>query len=363
MIVVVCFVGSVVWAEAGKGCSVAGDKPAACDKGKTADTGKCDAAKPDDTKAEKCDVTKPDAAKDVAAPCAAEDDVIVSVNGKELKKWQLDALMEQKPGAGYEAAVDNWVDIQLRADEARRRGLDKGRESEFLMQLHKDFCLGLMLGKAVVNEVPEVTEQDAQAQYDRDIKQYDRPFKATIQHIFIKDEAQAKKVAEEARAPGAIFDDIYKKYSETKQQREGRISNATHEKMLDQLGPEVTKAVESFDKKLLEGENADKAASIIGPLPNKDGFEIVRVISITEAYTISFNKAKEQIMQRLKSDKQGLYKRNFMEKLQTDAKVVKTEALTKLVEQAAAKAGMSEPSLSAPRSPDLKPQTEEKKTE
>jgi hypothetical protein len=341
MIIVLCFAVGSFWAKAGC-CFAAGDETAKVEK----------------------PIEAKDDTKDVSPASISDDEVLVSVSGKELKKWQLDALMEQKPGVSYEAAVDNWVDIQLRADEARRRGLDKSRGAEFLMQIHKDFCLGLLLGKAVMDEVPDITEQEAQAQYDRDIKQYDRPFKVTLQHVFIKDEAQAKKAAEEARAPGAVFDDICKKYSETKHQREGRISNATHEKMLDQLGPEVTKAVESFDKKLLEGENADKAARIIGPLPNKDGFELVRVISITEAYTISFNKAKEQIMPRLKSEKQGLHKKTVMEKLQADAKVVKTEALSKLIEQDnAARANVPAQPLSAPHSPDLKPQTEKTKTE
>jgi len=343
MIIVLCFAGSQLWAETSSSCPVAGDETA---------------------NAEKCDVAKPDDTKNVSASSISDDDVVISVNGKELKKWQLDVLMEHKPGMNCENAADNWVDIQLRAEDARRRGLDKGRNSEFLIQLHKDFCLGLLLGKAVVDEVPDITEEEARAQYDRDIKQYDHPFKVTLQHITIKDQQQAKTAADEARAPGAVFDDICKKYSETKQQqKEGRISNATHERLLSQLGPEMTQAIEGFDKKLLDGENADKAARIIGPLPNKDGFELVRVISITEAYTISFTKAKEQIMQRLKSEKQGIYKKGIMDKLQADAKVVKTEALSKLIEQEAAKAGVPAQPLSVPHSPDLKPQTEGTKTE
>ena len=182
-IIILCLVGSSLWAQTDS-------SPADGDK-----TVKISAAKPDDI-------------KDASATKIADDDVVISVNGKELKKWELDVLMKHKPGLTHERAADNWVDIQLRAEEARRRGLDKGKESEFLMQLHKDFCLGLLLGHAVVEEVQDISDQEARMRYERDIKQYKRPFKATLQHVTIKDEQEAKKAAEEARAPGAIFNNI-----------------------------------------------------------------------------------------------------------------------------------------------------------
>jgi PPIC-type PPIASE domain len=322
MMIVLCIAGSSLWAKAEKTTP----------------------AKPDDTK------------KDTSTANIADDDVIISVNGKELKKWELDALIAHKSAMTPEKAADSWVDIQLRAEEAKKRGLDKGRGAGFLMQLHKDFYLGLSLGRAVLNEMPEITEQQARKRYERDIKQYDRPFKATLQHVTIKDEQQAKKAAEEARAPGAIFNNICSKYSIRKQSKDGRMTKATHERLLNHLGPEMTQAIESFDKKLLTGDNIDKSVRILGPFPDKDGFELVRLISITEAYTISFDKSKEKIMGRLKAKKRSTHKKGVMDKLKADAEIVRTDALLKLEELDKSTRPQIPP---RPRSPDLKPRKTE----
>ena len=265
--------------------------------------------------------------KVTAAPVLVEapeekdpDRVLVTLNGITLKGWEVDTMLANRAGRDQLSAIDLWIDIQLKAAEARRRGLDKSRESQFILKLFQDnYLSGTILTQHLEKDIPEVTEEQARAKYAEDIKRYQRPMQATVQRITVMERDKANKILEEARKEGADFAKLISTYSQNKDKKKNQLKKATYEKLKGEFGKEAADAVK-----------AAKKGEVLGPFVGLKGFEVVKVDDLTAAETFPFERVKDGILRQLNNEAQTKQRDNFLNELKAQSKIEESAEVTEL---------------------------------
>jgi peptidyl-prolyl cis-trans isomerase C len=98
--------------------------------------------------------------------------------------------------------LDELVDLELLAEEAKRRGLDKQPETqERVRQMLRDELLAQV--RASVPAPNDISEADARRYYDEHRDDFREPERRRVAHIACSSEAEAKAVLEKAQNAGA----------------------------------------------------------------------------------------------------------------------------------------------------------------
>lgn len=278
------------------------------------------------------------------APPKDKNRVLVTVDGKSLKGWQVKAMIDNGAARDEYGAIGIWIDWRLKAAEAHRRGITKDEKVQFILDLYRDFFLATrILDAELKKDVPEVTEEQLRQQYEKDIDKAKRPMSAQVQHITIKEEDQAKKVYFEALMPDVNFDELVEKYSIAKDKSRKGLIRGQERTLKTQLGPAATAQI----------ANA-KAGDVLGPFPGEKGFEVIYVKEIKESYTEPFEKLKDRIKMQVERELfKGFYEK-LIEDLQANAKIEKSaeyEQLEKKAKEQEAKAPPGAPGRAPGRPP------------
>jgi len=98
--------------------------------------------------------------------------------------------------------LDELIDLELLAEEARRRGLDKQPETqERVRQMLRDELLSEV--RASVPAPSDISEADARRYYDEHRDDFREPERRRVAHIALTSEAEAKTVLEKALSANA----------------------------------------------------------------------------------------------------------------------------------------------------------------
>jgi len=98
--------------------------------------------------------------------------------------------------------LDELIDLELLAEEARRRGLDKQPETqERVRQMLRDELLSEV--RAAVPAPGDISEADARRYYDEHRDDFREPERRRVAHIALASEAEAKAVLDKARGVSA----------------------------------------------------------------------------------------------------------------------------------------------------------------
>jgi parvulin-like peptidyl-prolyl isomerase len=98
--------------------------------------------------------------------------------------------------------LDELIDLELLAEEARRRGLDKQPETqERVRQMLRDELLSEV--RASVPMPGDISEADARRYYDEHRDDFREPERRRVAHIALASEAEAKAVLEKALSASA----------------------------------------------------------------------------------------------------------------------------------------------------------------
>ena len=98
--------------------------------------------------------------------------------------------------------LDELVDLELLAEEARRRGLDKQPETqERVRQMLRDELLAQV--RAATPPPSEISETDARRYYEEHRDDFREPERRRVAHIALGNEAEAKQVLEKAQNASA----------------------------------------------------------------------------------------------------------------------------------------------------------------
>jgi peptidyl-prolyl cis-trans isomerase C len=117
--------------------------------------------------------------------------------------------------------LDEMIEVELLAGEARRRGLDKLPEpEERRRQLLRDELLdGLKQGLPAPNDIPEA---EVRAYYDSHKADFDEPERRRVSAIVLGSEPEAKRVLGQAReATADAWGKLAEQYGKTKKLRPG----------------------------------------------------------------------------------------------------------------------------------------------
>ena len=301
-----------------------------------------------------------------AAPVAADNkpvelpEVVATVNGENITKQQLQDLFNaalQASGAkvqdlnaqqqlgGYtqllqdlimdklvaEASVSEKVsDADVDAELAKIKGQfpDEKAFQEQISQsgmtpekLKENIRTGLQQSRWMKSQVkvPEVTDEQAKAFYDSNLKEFEQPETVKASHILfmvdpdaaadvVKQKEDAANKAAERAAAGEDFTKLAKELSEEPGASESGGDLGFFPK--DRMVPEFAEA--AF---------AQKIGDISKPVKTQFGWHIIKVTDKKAAGTVPFDQVKEQVTSFLKSSGQREAAQAVLKKLKDSAKI------------------------------------------
>jgi peptidyl-prolyl cis-trans isomerase C len=132
---------------------------------------------------------------------APEPAVVATVNGREITDEMLNlygAQRSRNPGAqpvSREAALDELINIELVAQDAERKGIDK--QPAFLKQLEwqrRSMLVGMGMREYV--SARPVTDDELKKSYDKFVKEHDGK-EYSARHILVETEDEAKAIIAE----------------------------------------------------------------------------------------------------------------------------------------------------------------------
>ena len=130
---------------------------------------------------------------------AAQDKVLAKIGDQIVTEKDLNETVASFPDKFYETpegqskALDYLINIHVMAAEAQKQGLDKQPEVQRLLTYTtKEMLARVYLDKQTKN-LPNPTDADAKAYYDKNKAQFVIPESGLLRHILVKSEKEAKK--------------------------------------------------------------------------------------------------------------------------------------------------------------------------
>ncbi|MFM8830389.1 MAG: peptidylprolyl isomerase, partial [Spartobacteria bacterium] len=303
---------------------------------------------------------------DTAAPAPANNkpidlpEVVATVNGQNITKQQLQELFNaalQASGAkvedlnaqqqlgGYTQLLQDLImdklvaaaassekvsDADVDAELAKIKGQfpDEKAFQEQIAQagmtpekLKENIRTGLQQSRWMKSQVktPDVTNDQAKAFYESNIKEFEQPETVKASHILfmvdpdasadvVKQKEEAAAKAAERAAAGEDFTKLAKELSEEPGASESGGDLGFFPK--DRMVPEFA-----------EVAFAQKVGDISKPVKTQFGWHVIKVTDKKEAGTVPFDQVKEQVVSYLKSTNQREAVQTVLNKLKESAKI------------------------------------------
>lgn len=154
--------------------------------------------------------TAPSASASVAAPSSLTPElsarVLAKVGNHEITLGEYAATLDRMDPferLRYQSAdrrkqlLDELIDLQLLAEEASRRGLDKQPETqERVRQMLRDELLAQVRTSGIAPS--DISEADARRYYDQHRDDFREPERRRVAHVVVPTEAEAKQLLEKA---------------------------------------------------------------------------------------------------------------------------------------------------------------------
>ena len=221
-------------------------------------------------------------------PAMAADEVVVRVNGTEIRESDL-KLIEDEIGANLPASTPEQrreflityvSDIVLVAQAAEAKKLDKGPDFEKKMAFARKRVLMDLLVEQVDREA--TTEAKLRKVYDETAAALSAETEVRARHILVETEDQAKDLAKQARA-GGDFAELAKKNSKDPGSADGGDLGYFTK---DQMVPEFAEA--AF--KTAKGQISD-------PVKTQFGWHVIKIEDQRKRQPPAFEEVREQIEQ------------------------------------------------------------------
>ncbi len=229
------------------------------------------------------------------AAATTPNPVIATVNNDPIRLSDISAWVEthvpaeQRAQVGQEklfaAAMDNLVSGRALQVMARKQGLDRDPAVARQMQNAADEVLQRAL--LVKTVLPMVSEEAIKAEYDKQYASKPGEPEVHARHILVDSEAKAKDVIKQLQG-GAKFEDLVKKYSDTKDPASAQGGDLGTFKKADML-PEFSDA--AF--KLKKGEYTQT------PVHTRYGWHVIQVLDTSISQPPKYDAVHDDIRQSL----------------------------------------------------------------
>lgn len=281
----------------------------------------------------------------VAAPIALADQknkVLAKIGNQTVTESDLEQMAGAVPEKfrhlyltpeGRKKTMEYIVNVYVLSAEAKNEGLDRTPEVRKLLDFTaKDLLARLYLDKKSKN-LPEPTESEAKAYYEKNRTQYQTPESVHLRHILVKTEKEAQKVLEQLKK-GQDFAELAKKVSICPSKSTGGDLDWVPK---GNLLPEIEAATSSMQN-----------GQITGPVKSKFGYHVLLMEGKRPATESSFDEVKDYVMEQLKLQK----RQDFYEKL---AKSLRNKMNVQITDLALTSAGAKPAAAAKPAGPTAGP--------
>jgi peptidyl-prolyl cis-trans isomerase C len=223
----------------------------------------------------------------------------------------------------------NWVQFEVLADEAARRGFDKDPE---VVETARSQMVRRFLEEAVFEAVtPEsVTEDEMKAYYQANLRLYQRPEAVEVRHIQVADGKLAARIHDEIVAGGeavpakimATWKDYVERYTEddTTKAELGSLG-MVWSKLPADASPQEQGLHDSLPKEIRDAALALGPYDVSPVVHSPRGFHILLVVSKSPKLEAALDVVQDQIRSRLVKRKRDVARTELVAGLQAKAKV------------------------------------------
>ncbi|HEY3346356.1 MAG TPA: peptidyl-prolyl cis-trans isomerase [Nitrospirota bacterium] len=272
------------------------------------------------------------------APAKAEvkDEVLATVNGKQIKKSLVDKVLEQAPSPEQKTnpevrrgILEKLVEVNLIYQAAEKEGLDKTDDFMLNLDMLRQQQLYMDYLKKKVLDTVKVSPEDSKAYYDGHKAEYAQGEEVQASHILVDTEDEAKAL--KARIDkGEDFAAVAKDKSKCPSAaRGGDLGFFGKGRMV----PEFEKAAFA----LKDGE-------VSAPVKTQFGWHLIKITGRKEAKTKTLDEVKPEIEAKLLQDKQKSAFDKLLADLKKDADIkINATALDSADKKAEPKAAEPKP--------------------
>src|SRR4051795_5433511 len=244
----------------------------------------------------------------------AVDEMLIVQRGKELGYKLSD---EQ-----FKSVVDNIrKENKIETDEQFQAALKA--ENLSMADLRRNLERSMIAQKVQQNEVLSkigVTDDEARKYYEAHLKEFTTPPTVTLREILVNVAGDAKVMNVAAEEAGkARAEEIRKRVTtggENFEKLAGEISDSPSKANAGLIGPLSVNDLSPDLRKLVESM---KAGDVSEPVRTARGYQLLKLETITPTTTLPLDKAREQISERVFTDKRKAEFQKYLQKLRSQA--------------------------------------------
>lgn len=273
---------------------------------------------------------------------------VATIGKRTLTLGELEARLERQPEpvrlqfgtvAKRREFLLSWVQAEVLADEAVRRGFDKDPE---VLETMRSQMVRRFLEESVVEAIKleSVTDDEIKAYYDANLRLYQRPEAVEVRHLQVKDMALAARLHAEIVAAGGgvpaklvgTWQDYVSRYTEDSSTKDRLGSLGL---VWSQLPPNATPEEKELQESLPEALRAAalklQPYEVSPPVTTERGVHLLLAVSKSPALNVQLSDVQTQIRARLLKRKRDQARADLVSKLVSTAKVeVNEEAISLL---------------------------------
>jgi len=292
--------------------------------------------------------------KDKAVSAAGSDGakdahVVATIGDEKIMDADIDAFLSQMPEqarARYESPegkrefVTSLAEIKLMAQEARKRGLDKGEDMKRKIDFISSQLLARDLAETAVKEI-KITDEDITKYYNDNKDKFNVGPRVKLRHILVGTEPEAKAVLAQLKK-GADFSALAREKSKCPSaQKGGDLGWATKGMMVPEF--------ENVAFALKKGEMS-------GVVKTQFGYHVIMCDDIEAGKLMELTEAKPAIERQMKGEKSEGAIKALLEQVKKNTPItINEDYFKKAQEEAAQTQPMPEPGLPPAALPDQKP--------
>jgi peptidyl-prolyl cis-trans isomerase C len=211
--------------------------------------------------------------------------------------------------------LDKMVERKLLLQEAGKKGLTEAPDIIDRVENYRERLITQKLLSSIKKEVAPVTEEDIKQHFEENKAQFQTRKQIRARHILLKDEAEAKKVLKEVKAPGADFAALAEEYSQDRatKNRGGDLGYLSPGRMVRQF-EDVAFSLE-------------KPGDISDIVKSPFGYHIIKLEDKKDAGPKSLAQVKGQIRRRLSAQRRNEAQEEFLEEIKSRIRVEINEDL------------------------------------
>jgi peptidyl-prolyl cis-trans isomerase C len=271
------------------------------------------------------------AGKTAAKPANDSDVVLVRIGNDAITPRDLADRLQELPEQyraqystpdGKQKLLDRLVEEKIWMRDADANGVTK--RPDVIRQIEasrRDLLIRTWVNEVMAKNAPP-SDSEARAYYELHRDEWKTPANVTLRHIQLKTQAEAKRVLKLARAKGADWDKLVKKYSADTLTKAngGSLGTATREGGFVGLGVQPA---------LMDSALALGAGKIGGPWKTNKGWHVVKVESVHEESVRDFDQVRSFIIRQMSQERTQTYYQDQVTRLKSEYKVTPDSAAIK----------------------------------